>query len=83
LADISKFYPELLARDKILFSDVLVASRILIGLKGTFKISGKPSGDRKSIIALKYLLSQSKFYLPRGHQRIVFYPEPEARDKIY
>jgi hypothetical protein len=31
LADISKFYHSLLARDKILFSDVLVASRILIG----------------------------------------------------
>ena len=50
--DISKFYPSLLARDKILFSDVLVASIILIGLKGTFKTSGKPCGDRKSIIAL-------------------------------
>ena len=31
LADTSKLYPSLLARDKILFSDVLVASRILIG----------------------------------------------------
>ena len=31
IADISKFYPSLLARDKILFSDVLVASIILIG----------------------------------------------------
>ena len=46
LTDISKFYPSLLARDNILFSDVLVASRILIGYKGTFKTSGKPSGDK-------------------------------------
>jgi hypothetical protein len=49
-------YHSLLARDKILFSDILVASRIFIGLKGTFITSGKPCGDRKSIIALTYVL---------------------------
>jgi hypothetical protein len=31
----------------------------------------------------KQFVSQSKFYLPREHQRIVLYPEPEARDTIY
>jgi hypothetical protein len=32
---------------------------------------------------LKFLFSQSKLYLSREHQWIVFYPEPEASDKIY
>ena len=50
-------YHSLLARDKILFYDVLVASIIFIGSKGTFKTSGKPCGDRKSIVALTYVLS--------------------------
>ena len=40
-----------------LLSDVHVASIILIGQKVTFKTSGKPCGDRKSIIALTYVLS--------------------------
>jgi hypothetical protein len=54
--------PSLLARDEILFSDVLVASRIFFGSKGTFKPSGKPCGDRKSIITLTYVLWIGGYY---------------------
>ena len=43
-----------------LLSDVLVASGILIGEKCTFKTSGKPCGDRISIMALTYVLSMYK-----------------------
>jgi hypothetical protein len=35
------------------------------------------------VLKVPFWPSQSKFYLPREHQRMVFYPEPEASDNIY